>query len=449
MRRAIIAVILLLALTQSAQADQYLDLAELYAPVWYQDTASRYRADFITSYDYDGDRIGNNNWEGIDGHGLLAHTYYSVIETETHYFIHYFIFWPQDWFSIDSDTTSHENDMEGAMVVVAKEGAASGEVLLVETSAENHFYQWSSHPDVSEGEEDIDGGVLVEEGSHPRIFAAAMSHHVLLDDTGIIFGVYVGQSGEDFPGGDGVVYRYTGTAEQPSDANDRDVGYSLVSIYDDLWPDRLGPYGTGNLLDCPLQYTGTRFSLPNYLGNCFDGDTFEIDAGATPWGLDDPDDDLNKGDWLMDPAETVDVHLDVRGDFSLDYVYNPFLEELAAKITSTANTECGVDEPYQYDEDGRAEATGHQPIFWSLVAGPDDLEIEEGSGRITWKPDSYGDYTITIRARNSAGADDQTFTVDVGGFPDDDDDDDDDDDNGGDDDGGRSSGDDDGAGCCG
>ncbi|MDP8254522.1 MAG: hypothetical protein P9M14_02115 [Candidatus Alcyoniella australis] len=447
MRAAAIGLILTLALATGAFAIDYRSLAETYSPIWYVDTDDgRTKSDYITAYDFDGDRRTDNNWESLESGDLLAVTYYSVIETETHYFIHYFIYWPQDWFWWpDSDVVSHENDMEGALVVVTKVEDEPGELLLVETSAELNIFSWSSHPYVDDGDEDLAGGVKTFD-THPRIYACSQSHHVVLDDVWVVFGSYVGDSGDDFPGDDGVVYFYRGAAEQPSTYNDRDVGYDLVSILDDLWPEALGPFGTGTMLDCPVRYIGHRFTVGDYLGMCFDGDTFEDDAGKSPWGLDDENDALEVGDWFLDPADTVYTHLTIQGEFSRYYVYNPYLASIAPRIVSTAATQAWLDTPYHYDEDDTAQAEGNQPLFWEKVAGPNDLEIDESNGRVEWTPDSPGDFTITIRALSPAGRDDQSFTVNVST---DDPPVGDDDDPSGDDDDSRDRSTEDEAGCCG
>ncbi len=68
------------------------ELARRYAPVIHQGAAST--QDFITAVDFDGDWVGNNNWENQPTGDLSAHVYYSVVETETHWFLFYAIFPP-------------------------------------------------------------------------------------------------------------------------------------------------------------------------------------------------------------------------------------------------------------------------------------------------------------------------------------------------------------------
>ena len=60
-------------------------------------------------------------------------------------------------------------------------------------------------------------------------------------------------------------------------------------------------------------------------------------------------------------------------------------------------------------------ATGTAPITYSLVAGslPAGLTLNGSTGAITGTPSALGAYSFTIRATNSAGYDDQTFTGSV------------------------------------
>jgi hypothetical protein len=80
------------ALTQTAKDDR--ELAARFAPVFYQGIGDNQRSDYITNFDFDGDWAGDNNWDHVANkrYPLKAYVYYSVVETRTHYFIHYAIF---------------------------------------------------------------------------------------------------------------------------------------------------------------------------------------------------------------------------------------------------------------------------------------------------------------------------------------------------------------------
>ena len=86
--------------TRDGPAPSHLALAARWAPVWYQDTdSSDYKADYIVAYDFDGDTRSDNNWENLKKSGvdLSAVIYYTVVETQTHWFITYTDFHPRDW----------------------------------------------------------------------------------------------------------------------------------------------------------------------------------------------------------------------------------------------------------------------------------------------------------------------------------------------------------------
>jgi len=88
----------------STYADEHRDLeiARRYAPVFYQRLVTEpanHRFDSITNFDFDGDWIGNNNWEHAADpkFPMKGYVYYSVIESENYYFVSYACFHARDW----------------------------------------------------------------------------------------------------------------------------------------------------------------------------------------------------------------------------------------------------------------------------------------------------------------------------------------------------------------
>ena len=87
------------------------------------------KSDFITNVDYDGNWITDDNWDNLDNDDIEipAYVYYSVSETETHYYLYYATYHPRDWVAyswlegalIDNN---HENDMEFFFLMVQKDG---------------------------------------------------------------------------------------------------------------------------------------------------------------------------------------------------------------------------------------------------------------------------------------------------------------------------------------
>ncbi len=314
----------------------HFELAEHWAPVWYHDTDdTHYEADYIVAYDFDGDTISSNNWENLDEPfvDLSAVIYYAIIETASHWFIYYLDFHPRDW-TEDCDPLlwfvepCHENDLEGAMVVIRKNGTNFGVFEVLYTEAHNTLHVATNDPNITAAStpnlEDVP--VTFEGGSHVELYVESKGH-------GVCPLYYDGDSHCEhptegnppaFPGGDGIVYRYDdGVAEQPSSGSDPNVSYKLVSFYDTMWKRRYDVCDGDCTYDQLMTYGGAQ------LGETFDGDTWGADKARPPWSWDDPDDGpVYSGDWFFDPAKTLVTHLSVPGEVSFDYVHNPYLDEL-------------------------------------------------------------------------------------------------------------------------
>ena len=110
-------VLLLCGVGLAAGADAgHRRLAEHYAPVVFQESRSTV-LDFITSFDYDGDWKGDNNWRNAYLYDLAGRVYYGVIESTSHYFITYAFYHARDYtarpYEGFAPKTEHENDLEG------------------------------------------------------------------------------------------------------------------------------------------------------------------------------------------------------------------------------------------------------------------------------------------------------------------------------------------------
>ncbi|MGH9554424.1 MAG: hypothetical protein ACRD2Y_01255, partial [Terriglobales bacterium] len=71
----------------TAREKELREIAERFAPVLYKrlaGTADDHRFDYPTNFDFDGDWVGNNNWQnaGDAKYKLWSFVYYSVIEGE-------------------------------------------------------------------------------------------------------------------------------------------------------------------------------------------------------------------------------------------------------------------------------------------------------------------------------------------------------------------------------
>jgi hypothetical protein len=284
-----------------------LDLVYRWAPVHYQDTDdSDADADYLTAVDFDGDWYTKNNWESQDDdvNRLIGTVYYSVVETGTHWYIVYSFYHPRDWTDYpDFGLDTHENDMEGALMIVRKDGTAYGQLEGMVTVSHLDFYSFTPPGSpLTDGDEDIDGTILMvtyDGVSRPTTFQEAKGHGIKA------------WNGSNFPGGDGVIYypdRYTG--EVPSHGNDRFVRYRLVDTF-----------APGGLWD--HRYDSQTFaSWAKFLG-----DNGKDNAANAAWGWDDGNDGPTyAGEMATHPANLTDIYFNGLGSFSWTYVRNPYLQ---------------------------------------------------------------------------------------------------------------------------
>ena len=79
------------------------------------------------------------------------------------------------------------------------------------------------------------------------------------------------------------------------------------------------------------------------------------------------------------------------------------------RFTSSPDTSAIAGIPYS----DVAEASGNPAPVFSLAQSPPGMTIDPAGGRIAWTPPAPGDYAVTLRVANSAGAADKSFTVHV------------------------------------
>jgi len=333
------------ARASSPPSASYYTLAVRWSPIIIQDVGcpnvdgimANY-GDYITRIDYDGDYVGNNNWDNLGYPNkscrLPAYVYYALMETQTHYFIWYALFHPADDFHCSTGwadpfhSAYHENDLEGIVMCVYKDGSRYGKLQLVQLEAHNDFYQYRGPApfQVDDGHngdtDDIDGTIRLQshpldDMNHPAVWVEGGGHGIRRQDTG------------DWPS---VKYYFKGFAEDPDDpgVSQDYVGYDLLSISAEMWEQRTNP--GDKLFQVPPKehqgYYGRRFSVHG-LYRKLDGDNYGgpeqgPDMASAPWNWDDNDDGpWGNGDWFMDPA---DYHTRLTWDvpFSTEYIFHPF-----------------------------------------------------------------------------------------------------------------------------
>lgn len=296
--------VLVSAAPAQAQVSDF-ELAQRWAPIHYQDTdSSDYDADYLSTVDYDGEWNTLNNWEDQDDSmaRLTGAVYYSVVETSIHWFIVYAFYHPRDWTEFDPfGWFVHENDMEGVLLTVRRDGSSFGVLEAMVTVAHSNFYSYTpAGSPYGSGRETVDGTLLMQSYggvNRPTTFQEAKGH-----------GAYA-WSGGGFPGGDFVIYYPSGVGEVPSSGNDRFVGYRLVNIFAEggMWVRRND--------SVTFAWFGT-----------FRGDNGQDNAANAPWGWDDGDDgsDLPRGLPATDPAKLVSTYFANESVFSLTYTRNGY-----------------------------------------------------------------------------------------------------------------------------
>lgn len=291
-------------------------LALRWAPIHYQDVertgrhALGGRADYVTRYDFDGDLDAANNWDrtGNPNYPLSAHAYYSVVETSTHWFIVYLFFHPRDWTRTLFDT-EHENDAEGLLVAITRDGSQYGSIKAAVTVAHTNFYSYvPKGSSWSDGGEDVDGTLGLSRylgDLHPVTAQEAQGHGL--------------KARPDYDiAGDGVVYYPSLTdAEVPEHPNDRSVLYRLIDIFE--------PGGMFDQRHNPALFARFGSFAGNESGGCGKGAiACTTNAANAPWGWDDRDDGEPRGALASDPVRLVKSYFTIPENVSDHYTFNPY-----------------------------------------------------------------------------------------------------------------------------
>ncbi len=319
-----------------------LELAYRWAPIYYQDTASKGVADYLTAIDYDGTWQTNNNWDNLGKFPLRGYAYYSVVETSSHWYVLYAYYHPRDWATNlptgrDNLLNEHENDTEGVLSIIRKDGRKFGTLEGMITYAHFDFYSFTPKgSSLKKGKETIDGTLYTSRHNgqqHPLIASEAYGHgieawpKVGLTNKKIKWGIPVKiklSNTMDFKGGDGVVYYPSNPHDQfpdiPIGKNDRFVSYALIDIF--------GEHGFWNQRSNKQTFVdGVRF-VGNKSGSCggskYDIQTCSTNVDTAPWGWDDIDDYVKAGEIATNPVKITDSYFNGLGKFSKSYISNPY-----------------------------------------------------------------------------------------------------------------------------
>ena len=318
---------------ETKNSDPYFSLVEHYAPFVAQETWFEPKADYLARFDYDGNWKGDDNWENLDTGSSQAFVYYAVMETETHWFLIYNFFHPRDYSDFCVVGTCHENDNEGLILTVRKDRSQFGKLEVLETLAHNNVYSFTNDSKIKKDIHDIDGKIEFYDKSHPVIFIEAGGHGVFSSDAKqSLFSA----DKMDFKENTGVTYVYNQRAERPASSNDRSVSYSLLPIFEEWW-------SKGNQQNEDSNQTFENFftyepfgdrprASSRFIAGAFQGRTASDNMAKPFWAWHDNRTKkkkiLNTGQWALDPAYSVSTNLKFPKNlpFSLEYIFNPFLE---------------------------------------------------------------------------------------------------------------------------
>ena len=340
-----------------AQKDRDVELATRFAPVFYQALGDKPRSDYITNFDFDGDWQGDNNWNhaGSKEFPLKAYIYYSVSETSTHYFIHYGVFHPRDYKGgekkgailseliregakrggqydptglADETALAHENDMEGALVVVQKHGSEvkDGRVVFVESLHHNQFGRYQPGDESSMIRLEDQHALLYVEPKGHGIEAFKGDKKQVNKKTFLRYAV--GTRATD-PGKEDYVCN-----DLENGSCDKSVSYELIPLAT-LWSkanseanQTYGVTNDYNEVKLSLNINGSTSDKAFKIGTvgcAFLGSVGGINMARPPWGWFDRDEKtVPLGQWFFDPATAVKRDFKLDAEFSTTYVRLPF-----------------------------------------------------------------------------------------------------------------------------
>lgn len=300
----------------ASDASGRAQIALRWAPVHFQDVdqtgghALGGAADYLASYDFDGNLSGRDNWDhaGNTAFPLRAHGYYSVVETSSHWFVVYLFFHPRDWTDSFFDT-EHENDAEGVMLVVRRGSSTFGQLQAAVTVAHTDFFSYvPSGGTWTSGSESVDGVLqmmTLGDGQHPVTAQQAKGHGLKARPQYDIVG-------------DGIVYFPSlTTAEVPSNPDDRNVRYRLVDL--------LAPGGLWDQRNNTSLFASFGSFAGDSSGGCGGGAIgCSSNSANASWGWDDHDDGPARGALASDPAGLARNYFKIPEAFSTTYTFNPF-----------------------------------------------------------------------------------------------------------------------------
>lgn len=332
-------------LARSAHADHRADVARHHAPVIFQEAHDPIK-DLLTAYDFDGNWNGDDNADDMacwsdasqcktpacqnQGCPLVATVYYTVIETDTHWFVQYMPYHPLDW----KLTNGHEHDTESMLAVVSKDGTEFGALQLLEVRFHTDWLDYGA-PGVAVGPaaDEVDGPIHFHAGSgRPAVYSQMVGHGLCggFSPPNYFFpDLQLSCKHDEEPHIDqtGIVYSPDFPPAMPLWVSNQAVqaGYAMVELYTSMWQ-HIYEIGPGKAFKNAIDYEGERcsmFECPKQFGGAFQGNQGQ--SPGMPWAQEGGAGVDATGDQFFDPAYTMSKRLSFPQPFSLTYCHNPYL----------------------------------------------------------------------------------------------------------------------------
>ncbi len=338
-------------------------VAERWAPHIYQTlgetTGGGVNVDLPTVVDFDGNLKARDNrtTARISSTRNRAAVYYNVVETKTHYFVLYTMYYP-----LRLATDPFEHDFTGAVMVVDK---ATDTLMLVDgvrvQNGTDTNLGFKPNDSVVSGTgqpqqlRDFDPAAL-EDGTHYPLFVPAGVHEACafpIDGNPPFCSHEAGK----FPGA-GVLLKPAAAGQRYSDAVDavaplypdtpyKEMTYALVELPSTLWVRRTD-VGSELLWQATQVYTPIGMDRPATTsgGSPIVLPTLLVSDDATNFGKPPfqwlrTSTENNPGQWLVDPAYLLLNRYDFGMPWSQEYCFNVFLD--INLRNDAANPECGSD----------------------------------------------------------------------------------------------------------
>lgn len=298
-----------------APVDDALWIADLFAPwILHETDAALGRQDIPTAMDFDGDDLAKDNWEDLPRYELLPTVYYTIIETDTHYFATYHLYHPRDWARLSLGVQdTHEGDGENIQVVAEKSTMTP---VLLTTQA--HYDMWSyaslAGP-IHHGRETLRSDFEITTG-HPVVYVESGGHG--------IYGSHDPRAANRLAHQAAPVVTYrpahaNETIREPGAPWNESAPYRLVSLPAYLrnstdHPTLFARAGSYDGHMTPRYHLGDRYSGP--LGNSRGISPFALGYG---WSRDEV------GSLFWDPGARYQRALAIEGNWSTEIVSHPFL----------------------------------------------------------------------------------------------------------------------------